>query len=343
MGALCPKRAAHSPKYVAHNRWCSDSDDDASERRSVNNAISSEPPSELSNDYVVKLYTWVTDPSPEFRIVSRCRRDLPCFFRDLQTDKRITRLELAWVPLACDTMQSMCEAFKMNRTITELDLTGSKPYSSGWDHGITALVGSPSLTTLVLAHQRFSKQAIQCIERALAANTVLRTLNVRNCDIGTNACVFGHVLRVNTVLTSLNIASNFILSDILCHIALPLSFQTNATLTSLNIHSNNITADSMRSLRRALMTNTTLTTLVLHETDDTVLYDNAGYTRAVMAYVAANKQAMQQRRELRRCHVRACRTGAEVEPLCALPPELIDVIARWVRRSVDPVPCDNAQ
>ncbi|XP_078368369.1 uncharacterized protein LOC144652231 isoform X3 [Oculina patagonica] len=133
---------------------------------------------------------------------------------------------------------SFYEAFKINTTLTYLDLSGKNVGDAG----------------------------ARSLSESLKINTTLTELDVSNNDIGDGgAHSLSEVLKVNPSLTKLDVSKN----DIRCSGACSLSeaLKVNTSLTKLDVSKNNIRCGGARSLSEALKFNISLTVLDVSKND----------------------------------------------------------------------------
>ncbi|KAL9976649.1 hypothetical protein ACROYT_G013971 [Oculina patagonica] len=172
----------------------------------------------------------------------------------------LTYLDLRGKQIDENGARSLSEVLKVNATLTNLDVSENNIGRRGADFIFKALKHNATLTNLNVSNNNIGEGGADSLFSALLHNTTLTNLNVSNNNIGEGGAdsLFSALLH-NTTLTNLNVSNNNIgeggadfLSSALVH---------NTTLTNLNVSNNNIGEDGAHFLSSALEHNTTLTNL----------------------------------------------------------------------------------
>ena len=111
-------------------------------------------------------------------------------------------------------ISTLSQVLKTNTTVTQLNLKGNLIDPSGAKLLGEALKVNTSLTDLNLSASKTKTPiralGVKAITDALLTNTTLKTLELRNNAIGdSGASYIGNLIKVNKVLTSLDLYSKY--------------------------------------------------------------------------------------------------------------------------------------
>ncbi|CAF1389247.1 unnamed protein product, partial [Didymodactylos carnosus] len=180
----------------------------------------------------------------------------------LSTIHTTIQLSLQSKHLDTTDIETLCNAFKRNRTLATLDLRRNNISDEGAKALGDALKVNQTLTILDLARNDISDEGAKALGHALKVNQTLTTLDLQSNQISAEgAKALGDALKVNQTLTILDLAWNEISDD--GAKALGDALKVNQTLTTLDLQSNQISDDGAKELGDALKVNQTFTTLDL--------------------------------------------------------------------------------
>lgn len=176
-----------------------------------------------------------------------------------------TNLDLSGKNLGGEGIKALAEVLKGNQTLTTLNLskTNIKPKDTV---EIAKILTQTQLTTLNLSGNQIGD--IFGGQNLYDEASITATVNLYR-SLGTNFGLtpIAEALKVNSTLTSLNLAGNQIIDDGIARLSKALSFDQNQTLTSLDLSNNNFGIEGLTALVGAiaqpLKPNKTLTTLHL--------------------------------------------------------------------------------
>lgn len=191
----------------------------------------------------------------------------------LRDNETLTRLSLRHNFLSEESLLPLTFALKSNETLTELDVRSNNISSQGFTDLAQALRRNTGLTSMRLGGNWQSPHSGGCWGELLKSNSTLKRLDLRSGhyldphqglrDAGVKFLT--EALTINSTLTHLNVANNFLTADSATLFADLLT--SNKTLTTLNLEGNKIEADGTIALAAALRVNTTLTDLRLSHND----------------------------------------------------------------------------
>jgi Ran GTPase-activating protein (RanGAP) involved in mRNA processing and transport len=183
----------------------------------------------------------------------------------LQENKTLTSLNLAGSKIKDAGATAIAEALKGNKTLTEIYFNNSAIGDAGAIQIGIALKENDALTKLVLSGNKIGAAGVTQIAEALKGNKTLTELNLNyNDTIGTAGAVqIAKALKENRTLTSLYLNGGNIKNAGAAQIAAAL--KENKTLTILDLNFNRIGDNGIVSIAAALHENKALTRLNLKQ------------------------------------------------------------------------------
>ena len=181
----------------------------------------------------------------------------------LQINTTLKFLDLSRNPSICNHGAiSLCEALKVNRTLTALNLSETGIGDAGIRSLAEVLKATSSLTSLLLSDVRISARSVRPIAEVLRVNSTLNCLDFQGNKVSIGgARLIAEGLELNTALKYLNLSRNNIRASGAQFLAEAL--KVNATLSILGLSKNDLRARGAQLLSEGLGVNTALTQLDL--------------------------------------------------------------------------------
>ena len=193
---------------------------------------------------------------------SHLSRTLQCFalLAEALPSTTLTTLTLDGIVVA-EPLAALCEALRMNATLTTLLFTRNGLGDSGGIALSRALHTHATLKTLMITRNTLGDASAAALGAMLHANAAITTLNLASNRIGdAGVAALSTVLQnTNASLTTLVLDGNHI--SVAGATALGEMFRRNATLTTLSLNYNDIQVAGATALAEALRTNSSLTSL----------------------------------------------------------------------------------
>ncbi|CAF1440890.1 unnamed protein product, partial [Didymodactylos carnosus] len=184
----------------------------------------------------------------------------------LETDYKLTTIDLRRNEISDDGARALAEMFKVNRTLTTIDLSCNPISGDGARALAEMLKVNRTLTTINLFGNGISDDGAKALAEILKVNRTLTTIDLSyNRISGDGAKALAEMLKVNRTLTTINLFGNGISDD--GAKALAERFKLNRTLTTIDLRRNKISDDGARALAKMLKVNTTLTTINLAQNE----------------------------------------------------------------------------
>ena len=156
----------------------------------------------------------------------------------------------------------LCEAIKVNKTLTNLDLSVNGINEAGATSIAEAIKVNKTLTNLKLSVNRISDAGATYIAEAIKVNKILTNLDLSVNGINeAGATSIAEAIKVNKTLTNLKLSVNRISDAGATYIAE--AIKVNKILTNLDLSVNGINEAGATSIAEAIKVNKTLTNLKL--------------------------------------------------------------------------------
>ncbi|CAF1446911.1 unnamed protein product [Adineta steineri] len=180
----------------------------------------------------------------------------------IQNDKVLTILELAYNEIGNNGAQYLNDVFKENKTILELNLEGNPGSYCATVSAAIQIRNDKALVTLDLSFNGIGDIGAQQLFNTLETNTVLTTLNLSHNQIGSNGAQYLYdAFKENKTLIKLNLERN---PGTYCTaVSAAIQIQNDKVLTILELSYNEIGNNGMQYLYDAFKENKTLIKLNL--------------------------------------------------------------------------------